>query len=169
LLCHQAGQDEQGLVRVRVWSDWQEHRRLAERYFGLRVLITGRTGWSTPQIIEAYRGQSAAESSFRDLKDPGMLSTRPQFHCTDQKLHVHAFLFFTAYLLVTLLHRRAARLAGYQGSSRRLLTELAEIRCCRLIEVTGRKGRPRVRWQVEEFDETRTAMAQVLGALPEIS
>jgi transposase len=169
LLCYQVDQDEHGLVRVRVWSDWQEHRRLAEHYFGLRVLITDRAGWSTAQIIEAYRGQSAAESSFRDLSVPRMLSTRPQFHWTDQKLHVHAFMCVTAYLLVTLLHRRATRQAAYQGGSRRLLAELAEIRCSRLIDVTGRKGRPRVRWQIEEIDETRSVMAQVLGALPEIS
>jgi transposase len=169
LLCYDADQDEQGSVRVRVWSDWLEYRRLAERYFGLRVLITDRVEWSTAQIVEAYRGQSAAESSFRDLKDPRMLATRPQFHWTDQKLHVHAFMCVTAYLLVTLLHRRATRQAAYQGSSRRLLTELAEIRCCRLIEVTGRKGRPRVRWQIEEIDETRSALAQALGALPDIA
>jgi hypothetical protein len=98
-----------------------------------------------------------------------MLSTRPQFHWTDQKLHVHAFMCVTAYLLVTLLHRRAARQAAYQGSSRRLLAELAEIRCCRLIDVTGRKGRPRVRWQMEEIEETRSALAQALGALPDLS
>lgn len=169
LLGYDAALDEQGSVRVRVWSDWLEYRRLAERYFGLRVLITDRAEWSTAQIVAAYRGQSAAESSFRDLKDPRMLSTRPQFHWTDQKLHVHAFMCVTAYLLVTLLHRRAARLAGYQGSSRRLLAELAEIRCCRLIEVTGRKGRPRIRWQIEEIDETRSALAQALGALPDIA
>lgn len=169
LLCYHADQDEQGSVRVRVWSDWQEHRRLAERYFGLRVLISDRAEWSTAQIIEAYRGQSAAESSFRDLKDPRMLSTPPQFHWTGQKLHVHAFMCVTAYLLVTLLHRRAARQAAYPGSSRRLLAELAEIRCCRLIDVTGRKGRPRVRWQMEEIDETSSALAQVLGAIPEFS
>jgi transposase len=169
LLGYDAALDEHGSVRVRVWSDWLEYRRLAERYFGLRVLITDRAEWSTAEIVEAYRGQSAAESSFRDLKDPRMLSTRPQFHWTDQKLHVHAFMCVTAYLLVTLLHRRAARLAGYQGSSRRLLAELAAIRCCRLIEVTGRKGRPRVRWQIEETDETRGALAQALGALPDLA
>jgi hypothetical protein len=60
-----------------------------------------------------------------------MLSTRPQFHWTDQKLHVHAFMCVTAYLLVTLLHRRAAQKAAFEGSSCRLLEELAEVRCCR--------------------------------------
>jgi len=41
------------------------------------------------------------EAAFRDLKDPRMLSTRPQFHWTDQKLHVHAFICVTAYLLAS--------------------------------------------------------------------
>ena len=111
LLGYQVDQDEQGAVRVCVWSNVEEYRRLDKRYFGLRILITDRTEWSTAQIIEAYRGQSKVESAFRDLKDPRMLSTRPQFHWTDQKLHVHAFMCVTAYLLVTLLHRHATQKA----------------------------------------------------------
>lgn len=166
LLCHQVEQDEQGKVRVCVWSDWREYRRLTECYFGLRVLITDRAEWSTAQIIEAYRGQSKVESAFRDLKDPRMFSTRPQFHWTDQKLHVHAFICVTAYLLVTLLHRHATQKAGYQGSSRRLIEELSAMRCCRLIDLTGRKGRPRVRWQMEEIDKATKTLAEVLGATP---
>lgn len=166
LLHHDVDQDGQGATRVCVWSDWQEYRRLTERYFGLRVLISDRAEWSTAQIIEAYRGQSKVESAFRDLKDPRMFSTRPQFHWTDQKLHVHAFLCVTAYLLVRLLHRHATRKAAYEGSSRRLLEELSEVRCCRFIDRTGKKGRPRVRWQTEEIDEARTTLAQLLDAVP---
>jgi transposase len=169
LLCHHVDQDEQGATRVNVWSDWQEYRRLVTRYFGLRLLITDRAEWSTAQIVEAYRGQSKVESTFRDLKDPRMLSTRPQFHWTDQKLHVHAFICVTAYLLVTLLHRQASRKAAFQGSSRRLLAELAEVRCCQLIDMTGRKGRPRVRRQVEDIDEARLTLARAVGALPTVS
>lgn len=166
LLGYQVDQEEQGAVRVCVWSNWEEYRRLAERYFGFRVLITDRAEWSTAQIIEAYRGQSNVESAFRDLKDPRMLSTRPQFHWTDQKLHVHAFMCVTAYLLVTLLHRHATQRAAYEGSSRRLLEKLAEVRCCRLVDLTGKKGRPRVRWQMEEIDQQRKTLAQVLDAMP---
>jgi hypothetical protein len=70
-----------------------------------------------------------------------MLSTRPQFHWTDQKLRVHAFLCVTAYLLATLLHRRARRKAAYEGGSYRLLAELAGVRCCRLIEHDGPQGK----------------------------
>jgi transposase len=166
LLGYSVDQDEQGAVRISVWSDWQEYRRLVTRYFGLRILITDRAEWSTAQIIEAYRGQSKVESAFRDLKDPRMLSTRPQFHWTDQKLHVHAFMCVTAYLLVTLLHRRATRKTAYEGSSRKLLAELAELRCCRLIDMTGRKGRPRVRLQIEEIDPVLKTLAEALGAVP---
>ncbi|HMD15274.1 MAG TPA: IS1634 family transposase [Terriglobales bacterium] len=169
LLDYRVEEDEQGVARVRVWSDGEEYRRLATGYFGLRVLITDRAEWSTAQIIEAYRGQAQAEAAFRDLKDPHMLSTRPQFHWTDQKLHVHAFLCVTAYLLVTLLHRRAVQNAGFHGGARKLLQELSEVRCCRLIDITGRKGRPRVRWQIEDTDAVRQTLAQVLGATPMLS
>ena len=168
LLCFNVDQDEKGAVRVSVWSDVQEYRRLVSGYFGLRILISDRAEWSTAQIVEAYRGQSSVESAFRNLKDPYMFSTRPQFHRTDQKLHVHAFMCVTAYLLVTLLHRRATRKTKYEGSSRRLLAELAEVRCCRLIDMTGRKGRPRVRWQLEEMDLNRKTRAEALGALPTV-
>ena len=169
LLCYEVGQNEKGTVQVRVWSDWDEYWRLVKSYFGLRVLITDRAEWTTAQIVEAYRGQSKVESAFRDLKDPYMFSTRPQFHWTDQKLHVHAFMCVTAYLLVTLLHRQATQKAGFEGSSRKLLAELAKVRCCRLIDMTGKKGRPRVRWQIEEIEEESRTLAEVLGAVPTLS
>jgi len=69
----------------------------------------------------------------------------------------------TAYLLVTLLHRRARRKTAYAGGARRLLAELAEVRCCRLIDNTGRKGRPRVRLQIEEMGEGQKILAPSSG------
>jgi hypothetical protein len=168
LLCYEITRDGKGPIRIRLWSDWQEYQRLITRYFGLRILITDRAEWSTAQIIEAYRGQSKVEAAFRDLKDRHMLSTRPQFHWTDQKLHVHAFMSVTAYLLVTLLHFRAKQKTAFDGGPRRLLAELAEVRCCRLIDMTGQKGRPRVRWQIEEFDLDRRPVLDALHALPAI-
>src|SRR5205807_7517414 len=164
LLCYEVTRDGRVPVRIRLWSDWQEYQRLITRFFGLRILITDHAEWSTAQIIEANRGQSKVEAAFRDLKDCHMLSTRPQFHWTDQKLHVHAFLCVTAYLLVTLLHLRARQKTAFDGGPRRLLAELAEVRCCRLIDMTGQKGRPRVRWQIEEFDQDRRPMVEALHA-----
>jgi hypothetical protein len=74
----------------------------------------------------------------------------------------------TAYLLVTLLHLRAKQKTAFDGGPRRLLAELAEVRCCRLIDMTGHKGRPHVRWQIEEFDKVRRPLVEALHALPAI-
>ena len=166
LFCYRIDQDGTEPIRVTAWSDWLEYQRLDKRYFGLRVLITDRAQWTTAQIIEAYRGQSKVEAAFRDLKDPRMLATRPQFHWTDQKLHVHAFICVMAYLLITLLHRRAKQKAAFDGSPRRLLAELADLRCCRSIDMTGRKGRPRMHLQFEETDAQLMSLAESLGAVP---
>ena len=168
LLGYEVTTDAQGHAGVRTWSDLDEYRRLTTRYFGLRLLITDRTDWSTAQIVEAYRGQSQAEGALRDLKDPGMLATRPQFHGTDQKLHVHAFLCVTGYLLVRLLWWRARRQAGFTGSPRTLLAELARIRHCRIVDRTGKAGRPRVRERIEEMDATLSALGHAVKAIPPI-
>jgi transposase len=166
LFCYRIDQHGTEPIRVTAWSDWLEYQRLDKRYFGLRVLITDRAEWTTAQIIQAYRGQSKVEAAFRDLKDPRMLATRPQFHWTDQKLHVHAFICVMAYLLITLLHRRAKQKAAFDGSPRRLLADLADLRCCRSIDMTGRKGRPRVRLQLEQADAQLMSLAESLGAVP---
>jgi len=165
LIRYEVKADEQARPLLRYWCDLDEYRRLTTRYFGLRVLITDRPDWSTAQIVESYRGQSKAEASFRDLKDPGMLATRPQFHWTDQKLHVHAFMCVTGYLLVRLLWIRAHQ-AGFAGSSRNLLTQLAQIRHCRIVDCTGRAGRPRVREQLEDIEPGLYSLGQAVGALP---
>ena len=165
LVHYEVHSNEQGGAQVRSWSDLEEYRRLLQHYFGLRVLITDRSEWTTAQIVEAYRGQSRVEAAFRDLKDPGMLATRPQFHWTDQKLHVHAFMCVTAYLLVRLLWWRARRDAGFAGSARNLLAQLARIRRCRIVEHTGRAGRPRVRQQMEAIDSGLENLGRALRAL----
>jgi hypothetical protein len=74
----------------------------------------------------------------------------------------------TAYLLVTLLHRRARLKTAYAGGSRRLLAEVVEVRCCRLIVMTDRKGRPRLRLQIEEIGEDQKILAPLLCAIPTI-
>src|SRR6185437_13754784 len=119
LFCYQIEADQPGALRITVWSDWPEYRRLVTRYFGLRILIKDRASGAPRKIIEAYRGQSKVESAFRDLKDPRILSTRPQFHWTDQKRHVHAFTCVTANCWSTAAQTRGTK-NGFRGSSRRV-------------------------------------------------
>ena len=98
-----------------------------------------------------------------------MLATHPQFHWTDQKLRVHAFMCVTGYLLERLLWWRAQRKAGFTGGPRQLLAELVRIRCCRIVEHTSRAGRPRVCQQLEDMPENLRRLGQLLEAEPALT
>lgn len=83
------------------WSiDPHAHAGLEEEVFGKHVLITSHDDWPVAEVIAAYRSQSEAESSFRQLKDPHVVSFSPMFHWTEHNIRVHAF---------TLRHRLADR------------------------------------------------------------
>jgi len=70
LLQYEVTADEVGGSRLRVWCNGEEYQRLDRRYFGLRVLISDRTEWSTGEIVAAYRGQSRVAIQFIDQIDP---------------------------------------------------------------------------------------------------
>jgi transposase len=135
------------------WSiDQAAYDHLCQDYFGKRILITNRDTWSTAEIIRAYRGQSRVENTFRQMKDDEHCALRPQFHWTDQKLHVHAFICLLALLMVRVIEH-AARAQGKRQSGSGLIDELETIRLAMvLMPPTTGKGRPRCAWQLEEAD-----------------
>lgn len=142
-----------------------EYRALTEERFGLRIVMTDRDDLSSADLIMAYRGQSRAERSFREMKDPDSCSVRPQYHWTDQKLKVHAFCCVVGYLLLKLLERRARQAGLPFRSPRSLLRTLQAIREVTLIEPAA-KGRPRVRRQLEELPEAAQRLAACFDLLP---
>ncbi len=75
----------------------------------------------------------------------------------------------TAYLLVRLLWWRARRDAGFTSGPRNLLAQLARIRRCRIVEHTGRAGRPRARQQIEEIDAGPESLGRIVRALPPLN
>lgn len=119
-------------------------------WLGRIVLVTDRDDWTTAEIIRAYRGQAHVEAVFAHLKDPVHVAIRPQYHWTDQKLHVHVFICLVGYLLARLLHLRARQTAAYPSSMERLIEDLEQVR--RVIvaraSTTG-KGRLRTSTQLE--------------------
>jgi len=135
---------------------------LERTWLGRLVLMTDQHNWSTKEIIRAYRGQSAAESVFRSLKDPLRLAIRPQYHWTDQKIHVHAFICVTAYLLSTLVHLTARRKADYSGSADSLFEQLTNIRSVKVLRPVA-KGRARVTEQLESISPEDTTLLTALG------
>ena len=138
--------------RLRFELDAESLDHLQREVFGKRILITDRHDWSDTEILLAYRGQSRVESSFRQLKDDEHLAVRPQYHWTDQKIHVHTFLCLLGFLLGRVVEREARTLGHTEGLSG-LLDLLGTVRLAMVLTPSGKRGgRPRCTWQLEQAD-----------------
>jgi transposase len=132
------------------WGIGQDARAaLEEEIFGKHVLITDHDDWPAAEVIAAYRSQSEAEFSFRQLKDPHVVSFSPMHHWTEHNIRVHVFTCVLALQIAHLMRRKTAQ-AGLHLSVRELLGQLAAIGETVLIyPSTG--GRPRARRMTTEL------------------
>jgi len=132
---------------------------LDEEIFGKHVLITSHDHWPAAEVIAGYRSQSEAESSFRQLKDPHVVSFSPMHHWTDHNIRVHVFTCVLALQLAHLMRYRA-RQAGLDLSVRELLGQLAAIGETVLIyPSTG--GRPKARRMITELTGHQPRLYQI--------
>jgi len=136
---------------------------LAHNTLGRVVLITDRDDWSTPQIIAAYHGQAQIEAVFAHLKDPFHLALRPQFHWTDQKLHVHVLICILAYVLACSVFRRAQQTKSPYASMESLLDALTSVRRVTVARSALAKGPLRVTTQLEEIAPSLAPLLFPLG------
>jgi len=139
---------------------------LARDRLGRLVLITDRQDWSTAEIIGAYHGQSKIEAVFAHLKDPFHLALRPQFHWTDQKLHVHVLICILGYVLAWMVFRRAQRQGAPYASMESLLDALALVRRVTVARSATGKGKMRITTQLEEIDSALAPFLLALGVTP---
>ena len=128
-------------LRLTWGIDQAARAALEEELFGKHVLITDHDDWPAAEVIAAYRSQSEAEFSFRQLKDPRVVSFSPMFHWTEHNIRVHVFTCVLALQLARLIRRRAAQ-NGLKLSVRALLAELGGIEETVLL-YPGDRGRPR--------------------------
>ncbi|MEX1164623.1 MAG: IS1634 family transposase [Nitriliruptor sp.] len=134
-------------------TDARARTRLEDEIFGKRILFTNRNNWPVVDVVAAYRTQPDVESSFRQLKDPHVVSFSPMHHWTEQKIKVHTFYCVLA-LQIAHLMRREAHQAGLNLSVRGLLAELAGIEETVLIyPSTG--GRPKARHMLTDMTPTQ--------------
>lgn len=136
-----------------------------EKKLGFRILMTDRHDWQTPDIIQTFYNQADVENAFRNIKNPYHLAIRPQFHWTDQKISVHFFMCVLGYLLAAILLREARNNAGFNGSMDTLFDTLNAIRLAACISDTGKRGKPKATYQLEEMDELQQKLAKALGIL----
>ena len=141
-----------GAKRLNYWIDEDARAHLEIEVFGKRILMTNRHEWSDEEIMHAYRGQSHVEGAFRQLKDDRHMAIRPQFHWTDQKIHVHTFICMLAFLLGRTVEYEARKISKEKSLSG-ILDLLGTVRLALLIRPSGKKGgRPRCEFQLEDVD-----------------
>lgn len=138
-----------GAARLHYQVDPAAIAQLQTELFGKRILISDRAEWSDEQILLAYRGQSEVEEAFRQLKDDEHMAVRPQYHWTDQKIHVHTFCCLLALLLGRVIEFQARQLHYTEGLSG-LLDLLGTVRLAMVLKPAGKHGgRPRCAWTLE--------------------
>lgn len=171
LICWQLSELSEGAFELDFCIDQEQFNLLKEKWLGRRILITNRENWATEEIILAYWGQAQVEYAFKNLKNPYHLAVRPQYHWTDQKIEVHGFICFLAFLLSMVLYKRVVEKTDFDfnATPHNLLEKLSAIRLATLIESPKKKtkGRYKTTHRIEEIEEDMEHIAEVLGLLDE--
>jgi len=148
-------------LRLTWGIDQAARAALEDEIFGQHVLITDHDDWAVAEVVAGYRSQSEAEFSFRQMKDPHVVSFSPMHHWTEHNIRVHVFTCVLA-LQIAHLMRLKARRAGLRMSVRELLGTLAAIGETVLIyPSTG--GRPRARRKTTDLTGQQEQLHQLFG------
>jgi len=134
-----------------------------EDTLGFRILMTDRHEWSNAAIVAALHGQSTVEQAFKNIKNPYHLAVTPEFHWTDQKIRVHYFSCILGYLLASLIWREARLKADFTGTLDTLLDQLNNIRLSTVLEMSGKRGKPRATRLIEEMTEDQKRLVDGLN------
>lgn len=97
------------------------------RRFAKTILVTDHHDWSPRDIYQAYMDRHVIENQFRRSKNPFHVALMPQYHWTDSKIRIHAFVCVVALTYLTLLHQQAKQ-AGIPLSLRRIMEEARSLR-----------------------------------------
>ena len=149
-------------LSLRYFVDIAEFEHLKQNSLGRQILVTTRNSWTAEEIIRCYQRKTKIEYAFRCLKDKNHLSLRPQFHWTDQKIVVHAFICVLAFLLATAAYARARKEIGYSQDLSRFLDDLGRIRLASIIQrPQSRPGRPKV---IQKLELPRDELTSLISA-----
>ena len=148
-------------LRLTWHADPGARAALEEEIFGKHVLLTDHDDWPAAEVIAGYRSQSEAEFSFRQMKDPRVVSFSPMHHWTDHNIRVHVFTCVLALQLAHLMRYRA-RQEGLDLSVRELPGQLGGIEETVLVyPSTG--GRPKARRMTTELTGHQPRLYQIFG------
>ena len=157
-----SGKPEKKAPRLRYAVDHAALTRLTNERLGRTLLVTNHVEWTSGQVIEAYRGLTRVEESFKNMKNMAFLRWQPAYHWTDQKLRVHGFYCVLALLLSTLARKQAVQ-AGIELSLPAMLKELCRIREVAIIYPKGTLAQPRDHIAISRMSAKQRKLAEALN------
>lgn len=92
---------------------------------GYYCIVTSEQEWAAREVIEAYRGLSRIEESFRVLK--GDLDARPVYVWTDAHIRAHFLVCYVALLVMRLMQLDVERATGSRPSARAVADALSNM------------------------------------------
>lgn len=92
---------------------------------GYYCIITSEQEWSEREVIEAYRGLSRIEESFRVLK--GTMEARPVYVWTDAHIRAHFLVCYVALAVMRLMQADVERMTGSRPSAQAVAEALANM------------------------------------------
>jgi transposase len=128
------------------------------RRFAKLILVTDHHSWSPREIYEAYMDRHIIKDQFRTSKCPFHVAFMPQYHWTDSKVRIHAFVCMVALTDLTVLRNRLVA-SGLALSVREILEELRCLRTAIYWFTNERKPR-RI---LEDPTATQLAILNVIG------
>jgi transposase len=129
---------------------------------GFRIVMTDRHDWSSEKIIQTFYNQAIVEGAFKNLKNPYHLAITPGFHWTDQKIKIHFMICVIGYLLSALIWYDAKK-AGINTTLDTLLDTLNGIHLGRFVDMTGKQGRPKVTYRLEDLSDEQKALVDLFN------
>ena len=129
---------------------------------GYRIVMTNRHDWDSEKIIKAFYDQSIVEGAFKNLKNPYHLAVTPGFHWTDQKLRIHYMICVIGYLLSALVWYDAKK-AGINTTLDTLLDSLNGIHLGRFVDMSGKQGRPKVTYRLEDLSDDQKVLVDLFN------
>lgn len=127
---------------------------------GFRIVMTDRHDWSSEKIIKAFYDQSIVEGAFKNLKNPYPLAVTPGFHWTDQKIKIHYMICVIGYLLSALIWYDAKK-ADINTTLDTLLDSLNGIHLGRFVDMTGKQGRPKITYRLEDLSDDQKILVDL--------
>lgn len=149
-----------GGVPLITWRiDEDRKTEYTRRYYGKKLICTDQANLSVLDILSTYTEQECIENLFKVSKDPDHFSIRPQFHWTDQKIHVHVMLCMIAVTVAEVLRKKVEE-NGLVYTKEALIEKLATIHDGWIIHELKKADRV-----VEQLDEEQKKLLDISNAL----